>query len=32
MMTVCARILEMEAPLLADEVARYADAHYGHAA
>lgn len=32
MMTICARILEMDQPLLADEVARYADHHYGVAA
>ena len=32
MMTVCARILEVSEPTLAEEVARYADAHYGRAA
>lgn len=32
MMTVCARILDVQEPHLAIEVARYADAHYGAAA
>jgi hypothetical protein len=32
MMTVCARILDVTEPMLAEEVARYADAHYGVAA
>jgi uncharacterized membrane protein len=32
MMTVCAGILQMTEPDLAEEVARYADAHYGTAA
>lgn len=32
MMTVCARILEVTEPMLAIEVSRYADAHYGAAA
>lgn len=32
MMTVCARILSLEAPMLEVEVARYADEHYGRAA
>jgi hypothetical protein len=32
MMTVCAKILQVEEPILAEEVARYADQHYGHAA
>lgn len=32
MMTVCARILDVTEPLLAIEVSRYADAHYGAAA
>jgi len=32
MMTVCARILDVTEPVLAEEVARYADAHYGRAA
>ncbi len=29
MMTICARILQISEPLLAMEVSRYADAHYG---
>lgn len=32
MMTVCARILDISEPMLAIEVSRYADAHYGSAA
>lgn len=32
MMTVCAGILQVSAPELEQEVARYADAHYGSAA
>lgn len=32
MMTVCARILQTEESVLADEVSRYADDHYGAAA
>jgi hypothetical protein len=32
MMTVCARILDVTEPMLAIEVSRYADAHYGAAA
>jgi uncharacterized membrane protein len=32
MMTVCARILDMNEPDLAAEVAKYADLHYGSAA
>jgi hypothetical protein len=32
MMTVCARILDIAEPMLAIEVSRYADAHYGAAA
>lgn len=32
MMTICAGILQMSAPELEEEVARYADEHYGRAA
>lgn len=32
MMTICANILQVEQPLLEQEVARYADQHYGRAA
>jgi hypothetical protein len=32
MMTVCCRILQMEAPMLEAEVSKYADEHYGEAA
>ena len=32
MMTICATILGVEQPYLAEEVSRYADSHYGRAA